>query len=191
MFPHSTENYLVTHIRPNPDLYGPFWICVTLVFSIAISGNMANYFQTANSSHYHWRYDFHLISYAATSIFLYAWLLPLVLWGTLKWTTSTRNTEEELIEVNYDTFLFFPFFWSYFLPRTLGNTIEEIFFFPVLRISGTFRAHMLIRIFFNHLHSSCIFVDDTNQLVTVDFSDNSYIFVWRCIASFIVPCHLR
>ncbi|XP_046835396.1 protein YIPF1 [Vespa crabro] len=98
MFPHTTENYLVTHIRPNPDLYGPFWICVTLVFSIAISGNMANYLQTANSSHYHWRYDFHLISYAAISIFLYAWLLPLVLWGALKWTTSMRNTEEELIE---------------------------------------------------------------------------------------------
>ncbi|XP_014610758.1 PREDICTED: protein YIPF1 [Polistes canadensis] len=98
MFPHSTENYLVTHIRPNPDLYGPFWICVTLVFSVAISGNMANYLQTASSSHYHWRYDFHVISYAATSIFLYAWLLPLALWGALKWTTSTRNTEEELIE---------------------------------------------------------------------------------------------
>lgn len=66
---------------------------------------MANYFQTANSSHYHWRYDFHLISYAATTIFLYAWLLPLVLWCALKWTTSTRNTEEELIEVNSDNIL--------------------------------------------------------------------------------------
>lgn len=98
MFPHGSENYLVTHIRPNPDLYGPFWICVTLIFSIAIAGNLANYLQTANSSHYHWRYDFHVVSYAATSIFLYAWLVPLALWGALKWTTSARETEEELIE---------------------------------------------------------------------------------------------
>lgn len=98
MFPKGSENYLISHIRPNPDLYGPFWICVTLVFSIAISGNMANYLQTASSSKYHWRYDFHVVSYAATCIFLYAWLLPLALWGALKWTTSTRNTEEELIE---------------------------------------------------------------------------------------------
>ncbi|PBC34272.1 protein YIPF1 [Apis cerana] len=98
MFPHGSENYLISHIRPNPDLYGPFWICVTLIFSIAISGNLADYLQTANSSKYHWRYEFHIVSYAATCIFLYAWLLPLTLWGALKWTTSTRDTEEELIE---------------------------------------------------------------------------------------------
>lgn len=98
MIPHGSDNYLITHIRPNPDLYGPFWICVTLVFSIAISGNMVNYLQTANSAKYHWKYDFHVVSYAATCIFLYAWLLPLALWGALKWTYSSRNTEEELIE---------------------------------------------------------------------------------------------
>ncbi|XP_076760198.1 protein YIPF1 [Xylocopa sonorina] len=98
MFPHGSENYLISHIRPNPDLYGPFWICVTLIFAIAISGNLANYLQTANSSKYHWRYEFHIVSYAATCIFLYAWLLPLTLWGALMWTTSARNTEEELIE---------------------------------------------------------------------------------------------
>ncbi|KAK2587261.1 hypothetical protein KPH14_002997 [Odynerus spinipes] len=98
MFPHGSDNYLVTHIRPNPDLYGPFWICITLIFAIAIGGNMANYLQIASSSHYHWRYDFHVVSYAATAIFLYAWVLPLALWGALKWTTSKRDTEEELIE---------------------------------------------------------------------------------------------
>lgn len=98
MIPHGSDNYLITHIRPNPDLYGPFWICITLVFSIAISENIANYWQTASSTKYHWRYDFHVVSYAATFIFLYAWLLPLALWGALKWTNSSRNTEEELIE---------------------------------------------------------------------------------------------
>ncbi|XP_012227259.1 protein YIPF1 [Linepithema humile] len=98
MVPHGRDNYLITHIRPNPDLYGPFWVCVTLVFSIAISGNVANYLQTAGSAKHHWRYDFHVVSYAATCIFLYAWLLPLALWGAIKWTSSSRNTEEELIE---------------------------------------------------------------------------------------------
>lgn len=98
MLPHGTENYLVTRIRQNPDLYGPFWICVTLVFSIAISGNMANYLQTASSGKYHWRYDFHVVSYAATCIFLYAWILPIGLWAALKWTGNSGNQEEELIE---------------------------------------------------------------------------------------------
>ncbi|XP_050583419.1 protein YIPF1 isoform X1 [Bombus affinis] len=98
MFPHGSDNYLISHIRPNPDLYGPFWICVTLIFSIAISGNLADYLHTANSGKYHWRYEFHIVSYAATCIFLYAWLLPLTLWGAMKWTSSSTNTEEELIE---------------------------------------------------------------------------------------------
>ncbi|XP_076237660.1 protein YIPF1 [Calliopsis andreniformis] len=98
IIPRGSENYLISHIRPNPDLYGPFWICVTLVFSIAISGNLANYLQTASSGKYHWKYEFHIVSYAATCIFLYAWLLPIALWGALKWTTSSRDTEEELIE---------------------------------------------------------------------------------------------
>lgn len=97
MIPYG-DNYLLSHIRPNPDLYGPFWICVTLVFTIAISGNLANYLQMANSGKYHWRYDFHVVSHAATCIFLYAWLLPLILWGALKWTSSSRDTEEELTE---------------------------------------------------------------------------------------------
>lgn len=95
MIPYG-DNYLLSHIRPNPDLYGPFWICVTLVFIIAISGNLANYLQVASSGKYHWRYEFHVVSHAATCIFLYAWLLPLALWAALKWTTSSRETEEEL-----------------------------------------------------------------------------------------------
>lgn len=38
------------HIQPIPDLYGPFWICVTLIFSIAIFGNFAHYIQNTGVS---------------------------------------------------------------------------------------------------------------------------------------------
>ncbi|XP_001605794.2 protein YIPF1 [Nasonia vitripennis] len=103
MIPHGMDNYLISYIRPNPDLYGPFWVCVTLIFAIAISGNLANYFQTASSGNYHWKYDFHIVSYAATCIFLYAWLLPLVLWGALKWSKSQEPTaNDELIQNDAD-----------------------------------------------------------------------------------------
>lgn len=37
---------------------GPFWICTTLVFTIAVAGNLANYFHDAGE-HYKWKYDFH------------------------------------------------------------------------------------------------------------------------------------
>ncbi|PSN35932.1 Protein YIPF1 [Blattella germanica] len=83
MIPRPGVSYLQHHIKPKPDLYGPFWICVTLVFTIAISGNLANYLQSKGN--YHWRYDFHAVTYAATAIFSYAWLVPIALWGILKW----------------------------------------------------------------------------------------------------------
>ncbi|XP_012257386.2 protein YIPF1 [Athalia rosae] len=98
IIPRRNENYLQTHIRGKPDLYGPFWICVTLVFSIAISGNMANYLQTANSKEYHWRYNFHVVSIAATAIFTYAWLLPIALWGVLRWSANQSDDNNELLE---------------------------------------------------------------------------------------------
>ncbi|KAL1110293.1 hypothetical protein AAG570_008370 [Ranatra chinensis] len=87
MIPSGCD-YLGRHIRPKPDLYGPFWISVTLIFSIAISGNMANYLQTAASGNYHWKYDFHVVSLAATTVLCYTWLLPLLLWVLLKWFTT-------------------------------------------------------------------------------------------------------
>jgi hypothetical protein len=85
MIPRPSVSYLQHRIKPKPDLYGPFWICVTLVFTIAISGNLANYLQAATTRNYHWRYDFHAVTYAATAIFTYAWLVPIALWGVLKW----------------------------------------------------------------------------------------------------------
>jgi len=36
---------LVEVIRPNPDLYGPFWLCMTLIFTTAISGNIVKVFE--------------------------------------------------------------------------------------------------------------------------------------------------
>lgn len=99
MIPMGSDNYLLSHIRPNPDLYGPFWICMTLVFAIGISGNIANYFQSAKTHEFHWKYDFDLVTQAATCIFLYAWLLPLVIWASIKWSEQPQSAQDGLIEV--------------------------------------------------------------------------------------------
>ncbi|KAJ8964023.1 hypothetical protein NQ314_005163 [Rhamnusium bicolor] len=86
------DNSLKHHLRTKPDLYGPFWISVTLIFTIAISGNIANYLQNADTQ-YHWKYDFHLVSYAATTICLYVTLIPFTLWGLLKWSSQVNDVE--------------------------------------------------------------------------------------------------
>lgn len=87
------DNSLKHHLRTKPDLYGPFWISITLIFTIAISGNIANYLQHASPS-YHWKYDFHLVSYAATTICLYITLIPFTLWGLLRYSTQAGDVED-------------------------------------------------------------------------------------------------
>lgn len=119
------DNSLKHHLRTKPDLYGPFWISVTLIFTIAISGNIANYLQHAAKSQYHWRYDFHLVSYAATAICLYVTLIPFTLWGLLKWSSDVNDLDGledgttpgalELICIyGYSLFIYIPaaIFWS-------------------------------------------------------------------------------
>ncbi|XP_045157461.2 protein YIPF1-like isoform X2 [Mercenaria mercenaria] len=87
MMPLPKRNYLQLNIRPNPDLYGPFWICTTLVFTTAIAGNLANYLSSAGKD-YHWRYDFHKVTFAATAIFSYWWLIPAMMYAFLWWRKS-------------------------------------------------------------------------------------------------------
>ncbi|XP_033102437.1 protein YIPF1-like [Anneissia japonica] len=81
--PQPSKDFINSTIRPNPDLYGPFWVCATLVFTIAISGDLANFFQTKGE--HGWHANFYHVTVAATIIFLYAWLTPGLVWGVLSW----------------------------------------------------------------------------------------------------------
>ncbi|CAH1725353.1 protein YIPF1 [Acyrthosiphon pisum] len=110
LIPTYGVNYLQRYIRAKPDVYGPFWICLTLVFSIAISGNVANYIQVAADHDYHWKYNFHAVSSAATAIFLYAWLLPLMLWAFVKYKEPQFNLSylELLCLYGYSLSIFVP-----------------------------------------------------------------------------------
>ncbi|KAK9510837.1 hypothetical protein O3M35_005536 [Rhynocoris fuscipes] len=111
MIPNPNLNYLQNFIKNKPDLYGPFWICVTLVFTIAVSGNVAEYLQTAAARNYHWKYDFHAVTAAGTVIFSYAWIVPVVLWIILQWYGSDQfklNLLELLCVYGYCLSVFVP-----------------------------------------------------------------------------------
>lgn len=95
MIPNPNKSYLQNYIRPNPDLYGPFWTCVTLIFCIAIAGNMANYLQMGTET-YVWKYDFHKVSFAASVIFSYVIIVPLGVWAFLWWRKSAERTSASL-----------------------------------------------------------------------------------------------
>lgn len=56
MWTTSTQTNLTSW---SPVCPGPFWICVTLVFSLAISGNLSTFLNSLGSTHYHYRPQFH------------------------------------------------------------------------------------------------------------------------------------
>lgn len=99
IYPKYGDNYLQTYIQSKPDLYGPFWVCVTLIITIAISGNVANYLQAAATHKYHWKYDFHAVSTSATAIFTYAWLLPILVWAYLKYQNDSEVINLSILEL--------------------------------------------------------------------------------------------
>uniref|UniRef100_A0A1A7WS60 Protein YIPF n=1 Tax=Iconisemion striatum TaxID=60296 RepID=A0A1A7WS60_9TELE len=88
MLPWPGKNFIRVYLRKNPDLYGPFWICTTLVFACAISGNISTFLQNFENSGYKYTSEFQKVTIAATAIFTYAWLVPLGLWGFLLWRNN-------------------------------------------------------------------------------------------------------
>ncbi|KAM3719744.1 Protein YIPF1 [Dirofilaria immitis] len=82
MLPQFRSNFITDHIQPLPDLWGPFWISVTLIFSTAICGNLAKYIQTSGANaDYQYGSDFRLVTGASTIIFCYVVLVPFLLYS--------------------------------------------------------------------------------------------------------------
>lgn len=88
VLPIPGRNFVRLYVRSNPDLYGPIWICATLIFTITISGNLSNFLLHKGEPQYHYVPEFRKVSIAATAIYAYAWLVPLALWGFLSWRHS-------------------------------------------------------------------------------------------------------
>ncbi|XP_042104216.1 protein YIPF1 isoform X1 [Ovis aries] len=67
LLPIPGKNFVRLYIRSNPDLYGPFWICATLVFAVAISGNLSNFLIHLGEKTYHYVPEFRKGSGTETS----------------------------------------------------------------------------------------------------------------------------
>ncbi|KAF7192971.1 Protein YIP5 [Pseudocercospora fuligena] len=79
------QNFLDV-LEGNPDLYGPFWIATTVVVILFLTGTISQYLAEKGKGHF--AYDFRLLSGAAGLIYGYTAVIPLGLWGTLKWFGS-------------------------------------------------------------------------------------------------------
>ncbi|XP_054931522.1 protein YIPF1 isoform X2 [Dermacentor andersoni] len=106
----SSPSYLEKHIRPNPDLYGPIWVGLTLVVTTSVSSNVASYLETAGQSKDFWHTDYTRVSFASTAITVYMFLVPLVLWAVLKYrkVESRYSLLETLCLYGYSLAIYVP-----------------------------------------------------------------------------------
>jgi len=44
-------------LRPNADLYGPFWVPMTLLFSISIAGNLTKLLSQSSDTSWEFHFD--------------------------------------------------------------------------------------------------------------------------------------
>ncbi|XP_074553577.1 protein YIPF2 isoform X1 [Halichoeres trimaculatus] len=151
VMPLPGKNFIKHHLRSNPDLYGPFWICVTLVFSVAISGNLSTFLSESGNPAYHYRPQFHRVTIAAAVIFLYAWLVPVGLWGFLTWRQGTERQVggysflETVCVYGYSLFIYIPTSVLWIIPvewlrwaliliaMVISGSVLVLTFWPVVR----------------------------------------------------------
>jgi hypothetical protein len=81
---YPVGDYAADTLNNQPDLYGPFWIATSVVFSVfvcsSLAGSLAAYI--AGKPHV---YDFTLLSFAVVVVYVYAFLCPALVWASTKY----------------------------------------------------------------------------------------------------------
>lgn len=96
-------------IKNRGDLYGPFWISTTLVFVLAMAGNIVEWNELDPTKREDWRYDFSKVTLAATTIYTYVNLMPFLVWAFIRWRITTGPTLLEVICIyGYSLFAYIP-----------------------------------------------------------------------------------
>ncbi|XP_074168085.1 protein YIPF2 isoform X2 [Sminthopsis crassicaudata] len=114
LLPAPKQNFVKHCLRHHPDLYGPFWICATLAFTLAVSSNLSTLLQSWSQSSFSYSPQFHKVTVAGITIYCYAWLVPAALWGFLQWRKGVRERVgcytflETVCVYGYSLFIYIP-----------------------------------------------------------------------------------
>ncbi|GJP67968.1 hypothetical protein CLOP_g24730 [Closterium sp. NIES-67] len=105
----------------NPDIYGPFWICTTLVFLSASLGNLASYLSYAagSGSDEHWHYNIDVVSWAAAIFYGYVAVVPLVLFFLLRYLQVSAGLVQLWCLYGYSLAVYIPISFISVVPLNL------------------------------------------------------------------------
>ena len=112
--------------KSRADLYGPFWVCATLVVAIAVSGNLAAYLQSPSPQEgvagggLRWHYDFHKVTLATAVVFSYAWIAPAVVSAAMRFYSLEVETTVGL----WDVVCLYGYSMAVFVPASLVLIVQ-------------------------------------------------------------------
>uniref|UniRef100_A0A5F8GCX0 Protein YIPF n=1 Tax=Monodelphis domestica TaxID=13616 RepID=A0A5F8GCX0_MONDO len=151
LLPVPSQNFVRHCLGHHPDLYGPFWICATLAFTLAMSSNLATMFQNWREASFHYSPQFHKVTVAGITVYCYAWLVPMALWGFLRWRKGVREHVgcytflETVCVYGYSLFIYIPTVVLWLIPisglqwflgvlaTSLSGAVLLLTFWPLVR----------------------------------------------------------
>ena len=114
-------------IETNSDLYGPFWIFTTIIFLIALIGNISSYMHSEDKDKF--VYDYNHVPHAIFIIYGFGFGAPFVLWLIMKFLFKI---DIELITniciYGYSYTILIPILLICIIPFKLISTLALLYF---------------------------------------------------------------
>ncbi|PIN22041.1 hypothetical protein CDL12_05260 [Handroanthus impetiginosus] len=130
----------------NPDLYGPFWICTTLIFVAASVGTFVT-FLAHKWQEKEWNYDINLMTWSAGLFYGYVTIVPLALYIILKYFSAPSGLVQLLCLYGYSLFIFIPALCLSIVP-------QDIFRWLIAGVAGFMSATFVAVNLQNHINSA-------------------------------------
>lgn len=93
-------------VEDQPDAYGPFWICTTLVFTVAFTAHLSAYFAFEGED---FQYDFKTVTFCAMSVYGYFFAVPVVFWALFNyWLKVPLSFIQLLCVIGYSLAIYIP-----------------------------------------------------------------------------------
>jgi protein YIPF1/2 len=122
-------------IGENPDLWGPFWVCATLIFLNALGSKYVNYLMHDDATG-DFNFDVNRISYGVVMFYGYTFCVPLGLWCVLRCFGGVNTGLAALLCVyGYSLMVYIPMGVACLVPM---ETVRWAAFLPSMVISSTF-----------------------------------------------------
>lgn len=143
--PRPDKSHFIANIRMNPDLYGPIWICLTLIITVGISGNLSKYFYLSDTN---FQLDLSRITLSATLICFYCGLMPTFLYVFFRW--RFRREEYFFLEL----ICIYGYSFTIFIPISILWIIQIHWLQWIFTLMASFvSGSVLIVIFWPKIHT--------------------------------------